>query len=50
MEPLGGAHNDPDAVIKETGKAIRKYMSELEKVDTGSLMKNRSQRIEGLMP
>ncbi len=50
MEPLGGAHNNPDAVIKETGKAIRRYISELEKVDTGTLMKRRFQRIEGLMP
>ncbi len=50
MEPLGGAHNDPDAVIKETGKVIRRYISELSDVDTGILMKKRSKRIEGLMP
>jgi acetyl-CoA carboxylase carboxyl transferase subunit alpha len=50
MEPLGGAHNDPDAVIRETGKAIRQYISELEELDTGTLMKKRTQRIEGLMP
>jgi acetyl-CoA carboxylase carboxyl transferase subunit alpha len=49
-EPLGGAHNDPDAVIKETGKAIRQYISELSNVDTSILMKQRSQRIDGLMP
>ena len=50
MEPLGGAHNDPAAVIKETGKVIRRYISELSDVDTGTLMKKRSKRIEGLMP
>lgn len=50
MEPLGGAHNDPDTVIKETGKAIRKFISELSGVDTDILMRKRSQRIEGLMP
>jgi acetyl-CoA carboxylase carboxyl transferase subunit alpha len=50
MEPLGGAHNDPDSVIRETGEAIRKYISELRDADPGILIKKRSHRIEGLMP
>ncbi|HEY9160926.1 MAG TPA: carboxyl transferase domain-containing protein [Desulfomonilia bacterium] len=50
MEPLGGAHNDPESVINETGKAIRRYISELKDVDTETLMRKRFQRIEGLMP
>jgi acetyl-CoA carboxylase carboxyl transferase subunit alpha len=50
MEPLGGAHNDPESVVKETGKALRQYVSELKDMDAEVLMRKRSQRIEGLMP
>lgn len=49
MEPLGGAHNDPDAVIRETAKVVRQYISELGDMDIDKLIKKRFKRIEGLM-
>ena len=49
-EPTGGAHNDPKPVIDATGKVIRFYLKELLSMDTETLLKNRAEKIEGLLP
>ncbi len=49
-EPMGGAHNEPAAVIHEAGKAIRQYMKELTAMDPGELMRARAAFIQRLTP
>jgi acetyl-CoA carboxylase carboxyl transferase subunit alpha len=49
-EPVGGAHNDPTAVIEETGHVIRQYLSVLVGADVDELMRMRSASIERLVP
>lgn len=49
-EPVGGAQNDPSAMIEETGKVIRKYVRELMEIDIEELLKLRSLTIDRLVP
>jgi acetyl-CoA carboxylase carboxyl transferase subunit alpha len=49
-EPVGGAHNEPDQVVQETGRAIRQYLHELVSVDLEMLLNARAKRIENLLP
>lgn len=49
-EPMGGAHNDPAAVISETGRLIRECLRELGQLDIREMLRMRSRRIEGLVP
>lgn len=43
-EPLGGAHNDPDAAAETLGKAIRSELASLKKLSIDQLLENRYQR------
>jgi acetyl-CoA carboxylase carboxyl transferase subunit alpha len=47
-EPVGGAHNDPESVIKETANAISHYIDELSEENIDELMHKRALRIQGL--
>lgn len=49
-EPVGGAQNDPAAVVKATGKALRQCVSELLEMDREELVQQRSAVIERLVP
>jgi acetyl-CoA carboxylase carboxyl transferase subunit alpha len=49
-EPIGGAHNDPVAVIDETGRVIRQYLTELMAADLEELMRKRAVLIDSLIP
>jgi acetyl-CoA carboxylase alpha subunit len=49
-EPVGGAQNDPAAVISEVGRVIRQYLKELVDADMDRLMEIRSATIERLTP
>jgi acetyl-CoA carboxylase carboxyl transferase subunit alpha len=49
-EPTGGAHNEPAAVIDETGRVLRQYLSELMGADLDELLRKRSAIIERLVP
>jgi acetyl-CoA carboxylase carboxyl transferase subunit alpha len=50
QEPTGGAHNDPQAVIAETGRMIRQYVGELMAMDINSLVADRAANIVRLVP
>ena len=50
QEPTGGAHNDPKAVIEETGRIIRQYVRELMDIDIDDLVADRSSNIFRLVP
>lgn len=43
-EPLGGAHNEPDAAIEAVGQTLGLVLSELSDVDPQQLMKTRYER------
>lgn len=43
-EPLGGAHNEPDAAIEAVGETLGLMLSELSDVDPRTLMKTRYER------
>ncbi len=43
-EPLGGAHNEPDAAIEAVGETLGLVLSELSDVDPQTLMKTRYER------
>mgnify|MGYP000908834598 CR=1 FL=1 len=49
-EPVGGAHNDPAAVIEETSRVIRRYLGELCEMDLDELVRRRAAGIERLIP
>lgn len=49
-EPIGGAHNDPAAVIEETSRVIRHYIKELREMSVDELVRRRAASIERLMP
>ena len=46
-EPLGGAHRDPGAMAATLRSALLEELAELEKLDTGSLLEKRYQRLRG---
>jgi acetyl-CoA carboxylase carboxyl transferase subunit alpha len=43
-EPLGGAHNDPEAAIAAVTTGVKKALSRMENVDPGTLVKMRYER------
>ena len=43
-EPVGGAHRDPEAVIKATGDVISKALAELEQMDGEALRQHRRKK------
>ena len=43
-EPLGGAHRDKEATIKDVGDCIESMLSELEKLDGKDLLQQRRQK------
>ena len=49
-EPVGGAQNDPAAVVEATGKALRQCVSELLDMDREELVQHRAAVIERLVP
>ena len=49
-EPVGGAHNEPQKVIQETGRAIRQYLHELKGLSIDEILAARSLRVENLWP
>ena len=40
-EPLGGAHRDPDAAIRDVGKALARALDELDELDADDLRRMR---------
>ena len=49
-EPVGGAHNEPEKVIHETGRAIRQFLLEVQALSIEDLMTARGRRGENLRP
>lgn len=49
-EPVGGAHNAPDQVIEDVGRAVRQYVNELVKIPVEEVMKARAAFIQRLIP
>lgn len=49
-EPTGGAHNDPETVIKEVSRMIRHYVRELVDMDLDELLRIRAEKIDRLIP
>ncbi|HON38529.1 MAG TPA: carboxyl transferase domain-containing protein [Deltaproteobacteria bacterium] len=49
-EPVGGAQNDPAAVVEATGQVLRRCVSELLKMDREEIMRQRAAVIERLLP
>ena len=45
MEPLGGAHRDPDATAESISVALGRALDELEQFDTDSLISRRYDRL-----
>ncbi|HHO77012.1 MAG TPA: acetyl-CoA carboxylase carboxyl transferase subunit alpha [Deltaproteobacteria bacterium] len=50
QEPTGGAHNDPEMVVEETSRMIRKYVRELLGQDIDKIVKDRAATIERMVP
>ncbi len=49
-EPVGGAQNDPAAVVEATGKVLRQCVAELLDMDREELVQRRAAVIERLVP
>jgi len=49
-EPVGGAHNAPDQVIEDVGRAVRQYVNELVKIPVEEVLKARAAFIQRLVP
>jgi len=49
-EPVGGAHNAPDQVIEDVGRAVRQYVNELVKIPVEEVLKARAAFIQRLIP
>ena len=43
-EPLGGAHNEPEAATGAVATAVKKVLFRMENVDSGALLKARYER------
>ena len=43
-EPLGGAHRDPKKMAESLKGVVEQHLSELEKMDTGEILKNRYEK------
>jgi acetyl-CoA carboxylase carboxyl transferase subunit alpha len=49
-EPMGGAHNEPETVVADVGRAIRQYVEELMALDLGEMLRARAAFIQRLTP
>jgi len=43
-EPLGGAHNEPEAAVESVGAAPERVLPDLENTDLATLVKRRYER------
>ena len=48
LEPVGGAHSDPEKAIAEVGKAISRNLKQLKKLDAEALKKQRYEKFRAM--
>jgi acetyl-CoA carboxylase carboxyl transferase subunit alpha len=49
-EPMGGAHRDPETVIRATGEAIERHLQTLETMEPEALITQRRERFMSIKP
>ena len=47
-EPIGGAHNNPEAMVKKLKKHLKKTIAELSEIDTDSLIEQRIEKYSNM--